>query len=78
MRSRGHRAGKLHDFNRLGAPRVTSQNLVVPSQNPIRVASMADGGGVGQAPIALNCLLCLLGRSRNRGPLGVFGAVVSL
>jgi len=33
---------------------------VVPSQNSIRVASMADGGGVGQAPIALDCLRSLL------------------
>jgi hypothetical protein len=32
----------------------------VPSQNPIRVATMADGGGVGQAPIALDCLRSLL------------------
>jgi hypothetical protein len=31
----------------------------VPGQNPIRVASMADGGGVGHAPIALNCLRSL-------------------
>jgi hypothetical protein len=32
----------------------------VPSQNPIGVASLADGGGVGQAPTALNCLRSLL------------------